>query len=291
MTTTLRPVTSDDTELFSDAKSHTLVADATRRGAYAVCANGAPVGSILICRRDAWGTRQGWIEWVEVDQARRRRGHASVAVLTAEDVLRGWGCRKVATALPGNSARALYLFASLGYTVDTLRMVKRLAAVAPGLPDGLSARPMTGEEYQDWAAREVPGYVESLMVGRDVPQVLAEVKAADDLGHLLPQGPDTPGMALRVLERDGEPVGTMLLGFSSPRSEPARGWIYSIEVAPEHRGSGFGRALMLLAERECRFERLSEIGLNVFGANEVAIALYESLGYDVEARWMSKALN
>ncbi len=286
MTTTLRPAPPDE----AGVHEHTLVANATRRGAYTICANGAPVGSILICRRDAWGTRQGWIEWVEVEQARRRRGHASVAVLTAEDVLRGWGCRKVATALPGASARSLRLFASLGYGVDTLRMVKRLAAVPPALPDGLSARAMTAAEYQEWAAREVPGYVESLMVGGDVPRVLAEVKAADDLGHMLPQGPDTPGVALRVLEHAGERVGTLLVGFDSPRHEPSRGWIYSVEVTPEHRGAGYGRALMLLAERECRAQRIGEIGLNVFGFNQVAIALYESLGYGVEARWMSKTL-
>ena len=47
---------------------------------------------------------------------------------------------------------------------------------------------------------------------------------------------------------------------------------------------------MQLLEGEVRAQGLDRIMLNVFGGNEQARALYRSLGYDVAAVHMSKAL-
>jgi hypothetical protein len=43
-------------------------------------------------------------------------------------------------------------------------------------------------------------------------------------------------------------------------------WIFDIDVAPEHRGRGYGRALLQAAEREVEQRGVKSIGLNVFGA-------------------------
>jgi ribosomal protein S18 acetylase RimI-like enzyme len=61
-------------------------------------------------------------------------------------------------------------------------------------------------------------------------------------------------------------------------------YILNVEVSPEHRGHGYGRAAMLVGEDLARAGGDSFLGLNVFGHNRVAMRLYESLGYQtVEA--------
>jgi len=65
-------------------------------------------------------------------------------------------------------------------------------------------------------------------------------------------------------------------------------WVNDVEVDPEYRGRGYGRAAMLLAEREARVRGMTSLGLNVHGQNTVARSLYDSLGYQVTAQQMRK---
>ncbi len=66
--------------------------------------------------------------------------------------------------------------------------------------------------------------------------------------------------------------------------------MYSIEIAPEHRGRGFGRGAMRLFEDEVRRRGLSQANLTVLGGNEVARSLYRSRAYVERAVFMSKDL-
>jgi len=59
------------------------------------------------------------------------------------------------------------------------------------------------------------------------------------------------------------------------------GWVNSVEVRPEHRGRGYGRAAMLVGEQKTLAGGNSLLGLNVIGHNTTAIGLYEKLGYAV----------
>jgi len=68
-------------------------------------------------------------------------------------------------------------------------------------------------------------------------------------------------------------------------------WVWNVEIAEEFRGRGFGRRAMELAEDLVREHGGTTLGLNVFGFNTGARRLYESLGYDVAAVRMSKALD
>ena len=63
-----------------------------------------------------------------------------------------------------------------------------------------------------------------------------------------------------------------------------------IEIRPEFRRRGYGRAVMLLAEEVARTHGAEYLGLNVFGHNPNARALYESLGYETQAVRMRKPL-
>jgi ribosomal protein S18 acetylase RimI-like enzyme len=63
-----------------------------------------------------------------------------------------------------------------------------------------------------------------------------------------------------------------------------------IYVEAGARGKGIGRKLMGLGEKWARERGLIDIILNVSNENEVAIGLYESLGFEIETRRYIKQL-
>ena len=115
-------------------------------------------------------------------------------------------------------------------------------------------------------------------------QVDAELRAQ------LPDGPGTADQLLFTAEDDAGPIGILWLSLTHPRGAPDTGWIYDIEVLPERRGQGFGRALLAAAEHEIAARGLRALGLNVFGDNETAQNLYRSAGYTVTTQQMTKHL-
>ncbi|CAL9391735.1 Acetyltransferase YpeA [Streptomyces sp. enrichment culture] len=240
---------------------------------YEIRVNSRRVGALLLACDSAFGPAVGEIRDLAVDEPDRRRGRATVGALAAEEVLRGWGCRRVQASVPADSPGGLRMAASLGYTEYSRAMSKELPAAPPALPDGTTGRPMTAQEYARWLPAAVDGYAED-MAGRGMPAAAARRKAEDDHHRQLPQGPDTPGNDLLVLEAAGEAVGHIWIGPSA-----AGAYVYDVAVAEAHRGRGHGRSLMLLAERAALARGHRALGLQVFAGNTPALRLYESLGY------------
>src|SRR5690606_91887 len=85
---------------------------------------------------------------------------------------------------------------------------------------------------------------------------------------------DTAGCL--VAERDGELLGYALVLFHG-RTALAR--LYSMAVAPEHRGQGLGRVLLEAAEATALDRGAAVLRLEVHPHNDAAIALYRSAGY------------
>jgi ribosomal protein S18 acetylase RimI-like enzyme len=67
-------------------------------------------------------------------------------------------------------------------------------------------------------------------------------------------------------------------------------WLYDINVHPEVRGRGYGSGLLRAVEELAARHGADRLGLNVFGSNPTAIALYERGGYTVTTQQMSKRL-
>ena len=105
--------------------------------------------------------------------------------------------------------------------------------------------------------------------------------------QLFPGGQPSPDQFVFVVEADGEIVGEFW--FAERATSFGRClWIYDIRIDEAYRGRGYGRAAMLLAEAEARQRGYSRIGLNVFGDNQIARSLYQSLEYEENAILMSK---
>lgn len=196
-----------------------------------------------------------------------------MAALAAEEVLRGWGCRRVRVSVPADSEAGLCMAEALGYAEYSRYMAKDLTAEPPALPEGVLGRPMTDAEYEGWYARAVDSYA-AKWSGRGMSAEAARAKSVADHESQLPRGLATPGAAFVVLEAAGVPVGHVWL---APRG--AGSYVYDIEVRAEHRGHGYGRHLMELAEHTALAAGHRLLALQVFTDNTPALRLYVSLGY------------
>ncbi|MGC9377223.1 GNAT family N-acetyltransferase [Streptomyces sp. MH13] len=263
MTTTLRP-----TEPLQSA------ADGTRSRHYQVCVNGRPVGAIHLGTSRAFGRSVAVIHKLRIDAPDRRRGRATVAALAAEEIARGWGCRRIEASVGPDAEAGLRLASTLGYVLRNRGMVKQLGDTPPTLPPESRARPMTPDEFEVWQAHDSEQYART-WIERGVPETEAYAKARSDHETLLPRGLDTENMRFSVLDHEGTRVGVLWLALSEDRA-----FVFAVEAEAAHRGRGHGRTLMLLAESQAIAAGRPLIGLNVFAGNTAAERLYESLGYE-----------
>ncbi|MFE2684592.1 GNAT family N-acetyltransferase [Streptomyces mirabilis] len=306
MTTTLRP-----TEPLQRGADGAL----SRR--YKVCVNSRPVGGIHLSTHPEYGPTVARVGELYVEEPDRGRGRGTVAVLAAEEVARGWGCKRVETSVPGDVDGVLRLATTLGYVLSNRVMTKPLDGPGPELPVGSGARPMTEAEYVPWLAKEREGFADS-QIERGVPEAEAYRKTDQGLARFLPDGLASENTVLSVLEHEGTPVGTLWLGLW-----PDAAFVLGVETDPEHRffspggpggaalgggggppgalgrggppppaprGRGHGRTLMLLAEARAVAGGRDRIGLNVFAGNTPAEKLYESLGYTTSEYHLYKNL-
>ncbi|GHC82728.1 GNAT family N-acetyltransferase [Streptomyces flavofungini] len=273
MTTTLRP-SGPLHESSKGAKSRD----------YDVCVNSRPVGRIKLATHAAFGPGVAEILDLRIDDPDRGRGRATVAALAAEEVARGWGCARIEAIVPAGAPGALALATALGYVERNRLMAKPLPLSPPELPEGTTARAMTEDEYTAWVGHTRAAYAQD-WIDRGVPAAQAHAKAEADMSSSLADGLATPGARLSVLAHGDEVVGTLWVAERGSEI-----YVYDIEVRAEHRGRGYGRGLMLLAERQCLEAGKDRVGLNVFAGNTPALRLYESLGYEATAYAVYKPL-
>jgi ribosomal protein S18 acetylase RimI-like enzyme len=147
-------------------------------------------------------------------------------------------------------------------------------ALPVDVPGRVVLRPMT---------TEFPAYRERLVseYARDIFDIgaFADFEAALDASEqstreLLPDGPATAGQHLwSAYDRD-TPVGILWIAVDGPKA-----YIYDIEVHADHRRRGYGREILDAGALAARDLGAEVLGLNVFGHNDAARALYERAGY------------
>jgi ribosomal protein S18 acetylase RimI-like enzyme len=149
---------------------------------------------------------------------------------------------------------------------------------------------MTDTEFAAFRARAIHDYAIEKVAADEWPEDRAAALAEEQTAALLPDGKHTDGMFIVMAEIDGVgPVGYAWLALKRP--EVACAWIYDIAIDEEHRGKGYGRALLNGLEQVAREHGLESIGLNVFAGNDYARRLYERAGYKATSIHMSKRLD
>jgi ribosomal protein S18 acetylase RimI-like enzyme len=145
--------------------------------------------------------------------------------------------------------------------------------------DGLVARDAGAAEVEAFLAEARQEYARQIAEAGDADVDRARAKADVDLAELL------PGTFLWRLSNDGGPVGWLYLGERVDDGEPCL-WVYDVVVDEPSRGLGYGRAAMTLVVDEARRRGLGAVRLNVWGGNDIAFGLYESMGFVTTSRHM-----
>jgi len=149
--------------------------------------------------------------------------------------------------------------------------------------------PMAEEDLEAHLKQAVPEYAQDHVDAGNWTPEEALARSEKDFHSLLPQGVATPNQYLYsiVATEEGSmgdatksKVGMLWFAVDPERPRPFA-WVYDFFVHSEHRRRGYGRAAFLAMEEKVRALGLSRIELHVFGHNQVARALYESLGYEV----------
>lgn len=117
----------------------------------------------------------------------------------------------------------------------------------------------------------------------------AELKAAGDVAALLPDGEHTTGHVLLTAREDGTYLGGVWAAVQGP-DRAGMAWIYHVWVEPVARGRRLSGRLIAAAGDAVREQGADSIGLNVFGDNVPAIAVYDALGFRVTAQQMALPL-
>jgi ribosomal protein S18 acetylase RimI-like enzyme len=143
-------------------------------------------------------------------------------------------------------------------------------------PDRVVLRPMTQDEFAGYREHLVAAYAQEMLDAGAFDDLPAALTASEQsTQELLPEGPDTPGQHLWS-GVDGDTV----VGVLWIHVEAARGYIYDIEVREDQRRRGYGRELLDAGALVAVDLGAKTLGLNVFGHNDGARALYERAGYD-----------
>jgi ribosomal protein S18 acetylase RimI-like enzyme len=165
-------------------------------------------------------------------------------------------------------------------------------------------RLMPDDRLGPWIARSQAEYERSRLASGEPAAIAAEAARAS-FEQNFPGGRPAPGhlvhdVVVTASDGDGEGagdgdgpgedggtvVGVLWIGPFAEGSDAW--WVWDVEIDEQHRGAGHGRAAMQLAEEEAARHGAATLGLNVFGYNTAARALYESLGYETTAVQMRK---
>jgi ribosomal protein S18 acetylase RimI-like enzyme len=157
--------------------------------------------------------------------------------------------------------------------------------------------PMTEEQYVEYRAAAEVDYGRNIAASGAMVEADARERAAEDFARLLPDGLSSEGHvffsaydAATDPGQDGEAVGMLWLHLEQ-KSDGWHAFGYDFEVREDLRRQGYGRAVMVAAEQECRARGVVAVRLNVFGFNRGAQALYEQMGFQVTNVLMTKRLD
>jgi len=138
--------------------------------------------------------------------------------------------------------------------------------------------PMDATTYEDFRARLVREYAADKVAAGNWPAEGSLERSEIEMRELLTGGLETDGHWLWTIEDEtGRDVGNLWVGPHSTDRESV--YILDIEVRPEVRGRGMGRAALDALEAWARDAGYRRIGLQVFGSNDVARRLYTRAGY------------
>lgn len=155
--------------------------------------------------------------------------------------------------------------------------------------ENIQLRPMNEKEYAAWEGEARLNYAAEKEKAGLSPAEAKKV-SEDSFARLLPQGLRSPGQHLYIIHHATTAEDVGILWWASPSKNQPHPWVYDIVIHTPHRGRGLGRAAMEAAAADVRGKGFQRLELHVFGHNQIARGLYESLGFKTLSVVMGKDL-
>lgn len=153
----------------------------------------------------------------------------------------------------------------------------------------MNIRPITDAELPDYIETSMREYAEDKHRNGGIPLEEAHRQAREETAQLFPDSRLSPRHEVLIATDDaGHRVGRLWMAPRGDSNDVA--FIYDIQVEPAARGRGYGRALLQEAAKWSRDNGFRTLALHVFGGNDIAINLYESLGFVTTDRTMKLEL-
>jgi ribosomal protein S18 acetylase RimI-like enzyme len=139
---------------------------------------------------------------------------------------------------------------------------------------------MTWAEFDAWSPRSRRGFAAQQVAAGLAAEREATALATKVFADLLPDDLATPGHLFWSVHASQGPatVGYLWLLLRA-LAGGTEAYVMDLEVVPETRRQGLGRATMLAAEQAARDLGATAMRLNVFAHNVGAVHLYQGLGY------------
>lgn len=154
----------------------------------------------------------------------------------------------------------------------------------------LSLVPMSESDFATYIAHAVRSYADDHIRAGDVLPEEALERAQKDYDQLLPAGLLSKNQFLFTLTDDALGAIGMLWFALKEHRVVKTAFIYDFNIREDLRGKGLGRQTLQLLEVMLREQNVQSVGLNVFGYNHAARALYEKMGYQITGMGMKKML-
>lgn len=156
-------------------------------------------------------------------------------------------------------------------------------------------RRMTSEEFQRFARFSVEDYAREIAKASGISLEAALLQARGEFDAQLPQGADTLGNSVMVMEQDDESVGFIWYQYGNNRAGVRNVFLCDFYVAEAHRRKGNAATALRLMEQDARENGCAEVGLYVWKHNVAGTALYRKAGYlpsqvDANGMFMKKRL-
>lgn len=143
--------------------------------------------------------------------------------------------------------------------------------------------PMPDSEREAALEHEVPGYADAKVRAGIWTREESLQRSREEIHAFVGDRPADRGHEFFIgVDGASRRIGWIWLGpMPTPAAAASARWLFNIVVEPEFRGQGFGRALLRAAEDHVVSAGRTELALNVFRWNAVAISLYTSSGYAI----------
>lgn len=151
--------------------------------------------------------------------------------------------------------------------------------------------PMSEPEFLAYVAEIVPKYAREKVLAGHWSEAESLASSEKEFRELLPEGLNTSDNFLCKV-RDGatsSDVGILWYKIMIRAGRKAA-YIMDIEIHPAHRRMGYGERAIAALQATVLERGATGIGLNVFGHNPGARALYEKVGFTVSNTTMFKSL-